>query len=596
MRIAKASIEEVSSRADIVRIVGEYVNLERRGVDWWGLCPFHTEKTPSFSVSQAKRFYHCFGCGASGSVFDFVMEMEKVTFLESVETLAKKYGVVLQYEGGSEPAKEDGSSKVKEEYKKLYTHVATTFHYMLTKTQAGKFALDYVLSRGITMETIEKFNLGYSPRDRGWLKRFLIKKNYSSEFLAKSGLFSRKYPDIAFFSDRLMFPICDRQGQVAAFGGRFLRGDATRSPKYLNSGDLIHYKKGETLYAFNLSKSAIRERKEVIFCEGYMDCIAYHQCGVNWSVAPLGTSLTQEQIALVKNFVQEIHLSFDADEAGRKAARRAILMCRKNGLTAKVVRLEGGKDPAEIMVKFGSEVLTKAAGNTILDYDYLLSALLEVYPKDAPEGKSKACLDYFEFIDCLQSDVQKDACLDRLCQAYGIQKEAARKDYLNRSWNARFRVGTQSRVQTEALATVKTVKKTAELQAMMTLVCCDQTYFQKMRETVSIDSLNEESSKRVYRAMDECLESGRFETAEVFALIDDDETRRVAVSFCSRNGEISDKAAQDSVRYLELGALRKEKRLLTEQSISLDGDALEEVKKRIMEIDFKIQELKTEAD
>ena len=593
MRITKESIEEVSSSVDIVNLIGEYVNLQRRGSDWWGLCPFHTEKTPSFSVSPSKHFYHCFGCGSSGSVFDFVMEMEKVSFAESVETLAKRCGVTLQYEGTGDSQQEDSSAKLKGEYKNLYTRVAGTFHYMLTKTRAGKFALDYALSRGLSMETIEQFKLGYSPRDRGWLKSFLLKKNYSEEFLQGSGLFSRNYPDMAFFSDRLMFPIFDKQGEVVAFGGRFLRGDADKSPKYLNSGELIHYKKGETLYAFNFAKGAIREKKAVLFCEGYMDCIAYHQCGVNWAVAPLGTSLTEEQIKLVKHFVQEIHLSFDSDDAGKKAARRAILMCRKNGLTCKLVRLEGGKDPAEIMVKFGSEVLTKAAKNTIFDYDYLLSALLEVYPRDAPEGKSKACLDYFEFIDCLQSDVQKDACLDRLCQAYGIQKEAARKDYANRGWNARFRVGEQNRVQKEAVAKVK---KTAELQAIMTLVCCDQAYFQKLRETVSIEDLNEESSKRVYRAMEECLESASFGTAAVFALIDDDATRRMAVSFCSENGEISDKAAQDSVRYLELRALKNEKRLLVEKSGSLDGVALEEVKKSIMGIDFKVKELKTEAD
>ena len=596
MRITKESIEEVSSRVDIVHLIGEYVNLQQRGSDWWGLCPFHTEKTPSFSVSPSKRFYHCFGCGSSGSAFDFVMEMEKVSFVESVETLAKRCGVILRYEGGVATPSEDSSSKLKGEYKNLYTRVANTFHYMLTKTRAGKFALDYALSRGLSMQTIEKFAIGYSPRDRGWLKKFLLKKNYSDEFLMNSGLFSKKYPDMAFFSDRLMFPIFDKQGTVVAFGGRFLRGDADKSPKYLNSGDLIHYKKGETLYAFNFARSAIREKKAVLFCEGYMDCIAYHQCGVNWAVAPLGTSLTEEQIKLVKHFVQEIHLSFDTDDAGKRACKRAILMCRKNGLTCKVVRLAGGKDPAEIMLKFGPEVLTKTSENTIFDYDYLLSALLEVYPRDAPEGKSKACLDYFEFIDCLQSDVQKDACLDRLCQAYGIQKEAVRKDYSNRRWNARFGVGAQSRVQKEAVIATKATKKTAELQAIMTLACCDQTYFQKLRGIVSIENLNEESSKYVYRAMEQSLESGTFETAGVFALIEDDATRRLAISFCGENGEISDKAAQDSVRYLELRALKNEKRLLVEKSGSLDGEALEEVKKRIMGIDFKVKELKTEAD
>ena len=358
--ITQESIDEVSSRTDIVRLIGEYVPLTQRGNDWWGCCPFHNEKTPSFSVSPDKKFYYCFGCHASGTAFKFIQEMEKLSFPEAVEFLAKKAGVELHYsEGGGPEHKDDSKTKLRNEYIDLYSRVATTFHYMLMETEAGRFARDYITKRGLTNETLEKFKIGYSPADRKWLRSFLEKKNYSAEFLNNSGLFSKKYPDVAFFSDRLMFPIFDRKGDVVAMGGRFLRGDKDKSPKYLNSGDLIQYKKGNTLYAFNFAKQAIRENKKVILCEGYMDCIAYHQCGINYAVAPLGTALTEEQVALVKPFVDTVYLSFDSDGAGQNATKKAILMCRRHSLTVKIIRLDGGKDPAEIMLNFGKEYLTK---------------------------------------------------------------------------------------------------------------------------------------------------------------------------------------------------------------------------------------------
>ena len=430
--ISQSTIDEVASRTDIVSIVQEYLPLTQKGNDWWGCCPFHNEKTPSFSVSSEKKFYYCFGCHAGGTVFNFIMQMEKLSYPEAIEFLAKKAGVPIQYSDGGDAPKEDPDAHLKAEYIDLYNRVSGTFHYMLMETEAGKFALEYITKRGLTKETLEKFKIGYSPADRRWLKQFLLKKNYSEDFLDNSGLFSKKYPDFAFFSDRLMFPIFDRKGDVVALGGRFLRGDPDKSPKYLNSGDLIQYKKGSTLYAFNFAKTAIRENKKVIFCEGYMDCIAYHQCGIQYAVAPLGTALTEEQIHLVKPFVDSILLSFDSDAPGQNATVRAILMCRRQNVTVKVIRLSGGKDPAEIMVNLGPAILTNDVDNAILDNDFLLSRLLNTYSKDSPEGKAKASLEYFQYLDVLQSDVQKDACLDQFCQAFNIDPEAARKDYTNR--------------------------------------------------------------------------------------------------------------------------------------------------------------------
>ena len=573
--ITQESIDEVSDKTDIVRVVGEYVPLVQKGGDWWGCCPFHNEKTPSFSVSSSKKFYYCFGCHASGTVFNFIMNMEKLSYPESVEFLAKRAGVRLSYtDGGSETQRTDPNAKLKDEYKNLYTRVAGSFHYMLTQTEGGKFALDYICKRGITAETIEKFKLGYSPADRKWLRKFLESKNYTKDFLDNSGLFSKKYPEFAFFSDRLMFPIFDRKGDVVAMGGRFLRGDASKSPKYLNSGDLIQYHKGETLYAFNFARQAVREKKAVIFCEGYMDCIAYHQCGIEWAVAPLGTALTEEQVRMVKPFVETVYLSFDADGAGQNATKRAILMCRRMDITVKVIRLHGGKDPAEIMLNFGADYLTNDVNNAIIDNDYLLSKLQEVFPKDTPEGKTKASLAFFAYIDALQSDVQKQACLDQLCQVYGIEKEAVRKDYGNREQLSR-RYKKMTEQQTEP-SEKQPVKVDAELKAVITAVADNVSLFQNMRNEISADDLDNPDAKELFKIMEECLDGGNFSVSAILNRIVSDELKALVIEATNIYSNCAELSVSDSIKLLKFHAMEKRRARVLERISELSKSALSE--------------------
>lgn len=573
--ITQESIDEVSDKTDIVRVVGEYVPLVQKGGDWWGCCPFHNEKTPSFSVSSSKKFYYCFGCHASGTVFNFIMNMEKLSYPESVEFLAKRAGVRLSYtDGGSETQRTDPNAKLKDEYKNLYTRVAGSFHYMLTQTEGGKFALDYICKRGITAETIEKFKLGYSPADRKWLRKFLESKNYTKDFLDNSGLFSKKYPEFAFFSDRLMFPIFDRKGDVVAMGGRFLRGDASKSPKYLNSGDLIQYHKGETLYAFNFARQAVREKKAVIFCEGYMDCIAYHQCGIEWAVAPLGTALTEEQVRMVKPFVETVYLSFDADGAGQNATKRAILMCRRMDITVKVIRLHGGKDPAEIMLNFGADYLTNDVNNAIIDNDYLLSKLQEVFPKDTPEGKTKASLAFFAYIDALQSDVQKQACLDQLCQVYGIEKEAVRKDYGNREQLSR-RYKKMTEQQTEP-SEKQPVKVDAELKAVITAVADNVSLFQNMRNEISTDDLDNPDAKELFKIMEECLDGGNFSVSAILNRIGSDELKALVIEATNIYSNCAELSVSDSIKLLKFHAMEKRRARVLERISELSKSALSE--------------------
>ncbi|MCH5291473.1 MAG: DNA primase [Treponema sp.] len=598
--ISQASIDEVSAKTDIVQVIGEYVQLTQKGSDWWGCCPFHNEKTPSFSVSAEKKFYYCFGCHAKGTVFNFIMDRENLSYPEAILFLAKKAGVSVQYtdSGSTSLPRVDPDRQLKEDIISLYNRVSGAFHYLLMETEAGRFALDYISKRGLSRETLEKFRLGYAPADRRWLKAFLRKKSYSDGFLAKTGLFSERYPDISFFSDRLMFPICNKDGDVVAFGGRFLRGNPETSPKYLNSRELMHYKKGEILFAYHFARKSIKQQRTVVFCEGYMDCIAYHQCGVTYAVAPLGTALTESQVRLVRHDAETILLSFDSDSAGQNATSRAILMCRSQGFTVKVIRLSGGKDPAEIMLNFGQETLTNDVKNAILDSDYLLSKLLEVYPKNSPEGKAKASLEFFPYIDALQSDVQKEACLDQFCQAFDVDPEAARKDYTNRDRLAR-RFERKAQETGRDGAQLPKIKLGAELRAVMTAITDDASLFQKMRNALSVDDLDDPEAKKLFILLEECFRSGTFSVSNILNRCDSDELRGLIIQSTAEYANHVEQSLQDSIRLIQTNVLEKRSRELLNRirrlecsSLAEDKDQLASLLSQKMDVDQQLTVLK----
>lgn len=558
--ISKETIDAVNNTVDIVSVIGEYTKLTSRGNDWWGCCPFHGEKTASFHVDSDKKFYHCFGCGAGGNVIKFIMEQEKLSFSDSVEFLAKKAGIAVKYENGYKPDNQDPKFKQIEDYIELYSRTGSMFHYLLTETEQGKDALKYITGRGLTEETIEKFKLGYAPKERRWLKDFLLKKNFSKDFLEKSGLFSKKYPDIAFFSNRLIFPIFNRQGQIVAFGGRQLDNDPN-SPKYLNSGDLIQYRKGETLYAFNFAKKAIKENKKVIFCEGYMDCIAYHQCGIEYAVAPLGTALTEDQIRIIKPFVEEVLLSFDADGAGQKATLRAIYMLRKESITVRVIQIQGGKDPAELMVNFGKEILTSAVSNAKLDSDFLLSKLGREYPIDTPEGKIRASLEYFSYLDSLQSDILRESCLEQMCQAFKLKPEAVKRDYKNRD-QARNRLNIRQPDKKDS----QPIKRSVELGCMLAVIA-DLNKYKLIRSELSPDDFDDSFARQLFSILEECLKEDSLTLSAILSRCDDSRLSNMITASLS-GGEYSintDLTIQDAIKRIKKRSLEKQRDKIMER-------------------------------
>jgi DNA primase len=504
--ISKSTIQEVNDRLDPVSTVQNYVRLERKSGRWWGRCPFHAggqERTPSFKVDPDYKTYHCFGCGKGGSVISFVMEMDKLTYPEAIKMLAKSMGIEIVYEDGM-PEDTERNTRV-EELLELYGRTAKTFQHFLHKSPEGSQALRYIAERGISEEMTQSFQLGYAPADRNFLYGFLSKKGYSQDFLDKCGLFSSRHRGFPLFSGRLMFPISDRQGRVVAFGGRILpETETTDSPKYINSPELETFKKGQTLFAIDIAVPYIRQEKAVYLAEGYMDVIALHQAGVKNSVAPLGTSFTDEQAKLLKRWAEKAILVLDSDDAGRKAALKAILTCRKNGLSCEVFKSneqnsEVSKDPAEILQKFGPEILNNLIKSTIIDFEYYLSSGRSLFDVTKPEGKKGALSLLFPYLESLDSEILRDDCIAAAADAFGVEKAAIQEDYKKFSAGSRPAPSVrQAEDKPEQPITMN-----SELFLLL-VVAVNPELFVEFRKALEIREIEDAFAKELFVALEEC--------------------------------------------------------------------------------------------
>ena len=570
-KITTETIDAVNNQTDLVSLVEQYTHLEKRGYDWWGCCPFHGEKTPSFHVIPDKKMYHCFGCGVTGSTIKFVMEMEKLSFIEAVEALAKRAGIPVVYAEGSYQASSEDTFK--ETLLELYERVSGTFHYFLLNTPEGAAALRYLEGRSVSREMIDQFKLGYAPSNRRWLFKFLQTKGYSADFLARSGLFSKNYPEVSFFSGRIMFPICNRHGQPVAFGGRLVEGEG---PKYLNTGDLPQYKKGETLFAFSQAIAQIRKEKTVIFCEGYMDVIAFHQAGITNAVAPLGTALTEEQVKLIQSFADTVILSFDSDFAGQQATYKAIKLCRLGHLQVRVLRMRDGKDPAEILALKGAESLTELVKNAILDSDYLIQIAVERFDVVSPEGKAQAAAFLFPYIEVLESDIQRESTIHKFSADLGISSKALFTDYLQYDQKQEpappvRKVEAQKRIA---------LKMTAELRIVLA-AAANPYLFKKMRSELTLDDFEDPAAKDLFIVLEECYRADANTYDSLLAHCSSDVLRQ-AVSSAIITGEFAEnpeKLVYDGIYYIKQNALQRQKELIVRKLQAVRGNGgVDEIK------------------
>ena len=414
-------IEEVRSKNDIVDVISSYVRLQKKGSSYFGLCPFHNEKSPSFSVSRQKQMYYCFGCGAGGNVFTFLMEYENYSFVEALKYLADRAGVELPEQEYSKEAKERADTKaVLLEINKL----AAQYYYVQLKKEQGVHALSYLKDRKLSDDTIRAFGLGYSNKYSDDLYQYLKSKGYQTEMLLKAGLVSLDERQGVYdkFWNRVMFPIMDVNSRVIGFGGRGL-GDG--KPKYLNSPETLIFDKSRNLYGLNRARSS--KKPYFLLCEGYMDVISLHQAGFTNAVASLGTALTPGHAALIKRYVQEVYLTYDSDEAGTKAALRAVPILKDVGITAKIIRMEPYKDPDEFIKNLGAEAFEERIGKARNGFMFSLEVLEKDYDLHTPEGKTDFMREAARRLTEFDEEIERKNYIEAVAAAYHVGNEDLQK-------------------------------------------------------------------------------------------------------------------------------------------------------------------------
>jgi len=414
-------IEEVRFRSDIVDIIGSYVTLSKKGANHVGLCPFHSERTPSFSVSAAKQMYYCFGCGAGGNVFTFVMQYENYNFVEALKALADRSGVTLPEEEYDDISKKtrDTKAKILEVYK-----LAAKYYYYKLKSDRGRNAYEYLMNRGLTDRTVTRFGLGYADKYPDELYQYLKKQGYDDLFLKKTGLVSIDEVKGGYdkFFNRVMFPIMDAGGNVIAFGGRVM-GEGM--PKYMNSPETAVFDKGRNLYGLNLARKS--RLPYMLVCEGYMDVIALHQAGFANTVASLGTSFTSYQAKTLKRYVGEAVLTYDNDDAGIQATLRAIPILKEASLAVKVVNLKPHKDPDDFIKNEGAAAYGTRIEGAVGSFFFEVETARSHYDLDEPEQKTRFYNDLAKILLQFSEEIERNNYIEAAARRYSVDYEGLRR-------------------------------------------------------------------------------------------------------------------------------------------------------------------------
>lgn len=595
MKIPEQIIEEIASRADIVAVVGEYVTLQKRGNRFWGLCPFHTEKTGSFTVSPERDSYYCFGCKKGGSIFNFLMEMEKLSFPEAVEVLGKRTGVAVPSRDGGDSPADDEKSRRRDALIELYRRLSGSFHHLLVDSEKGRRGLDYLLRRGLNRETIDRFEIGYAPADPYWLHRFLKAKGYSPEFLAESGLFTRRSAERTLFVDRVMFPIRSRSGEVIAFGGRALAGGGdipAGMPKYINSPDSELFHKGEQLYGLDIALPEIRKSGTFMLVEGYMDVIALHQANVGSAIAPLGTAFTENQARLLRRYASTGYLLFDADEAGRRAAERAAVILEKQGLDGLIVQFPDGKDPAEVLERGGAKELNNYQNYTISILEYLITLAKNNNDVNTPRGKEFVLNEIFPYISAITSDIKREDSLASVADALGVDRQAVIGDFRKK--------GGHASAPGRAVPNVTDFQISTDLFLMMATVV-NRGHFVFVRRMLKPEDLIDSRARNIFIALEECYRREETSLEMLLARIEDESLCALVIEK-TNSDEFNlnqEKSIQDAVYRIRQRNLEKQ-RSAVESQIRQSGrksggdiaGQLLELQQEKMYLDAELEKLK----
>lgn len=495
-------VKDIKEKLNIVDIVSEYVSLKKAGNSYKGLCPFHDEKTPSFSVSEDKQMYKCFGCGAAGDVISFICNIEKIDFPEAMQVLAQKAGVTFSNSYNSE------DSKKRKTIFKINETAARYYVKLLFNSDEQSIIKKYLSLRGIDKNVAIKFGLGYSPDGYDNLYKILKKEGYNDDIILGSTLckYSKAGKIIDTFRNRLMFPIINKMDKVVGFGARLI--DQSNGPKYLNSEDTPVFSKKENLYGINFAKK--NKSDYFIICEGYMDVIALNTAGFENSVASLGTALTSQQLNLIKRYTDNIYFMYDSDNAGVSAIKRAIPIAAEIGLFSKVVNLEPFKDPDELIKAQGKEEMQKRIDNAKNPVFFQADILYkEVNPED-PDSKIKFHKQLAEILSELQNPVYRASYIESTSKRYGLDEKLLKSDVDKLGYAKEVKRSNELIKANDRLArqTTKAEYSTAEL-ALLSWIYQDNSIYDKIKKYISCYDFTHSSTAEIYRFMTDCLENAK---------------------------------------------------------------------------------------
>ncbi len=541
-RFSEEFLSELHARNDIEDLISSYVQLKRRGKNLVGLCPFHNEKTPSFTVYPESQSYFCFGCGAGGEAINFTRRIENLDYVEAVRFLCDRVGMSLPSEGY-----DDSLAQKRKRIYEINKEAARFFNAYLFSPE-GKEGLDYFKSRGYSKKTLVRFGMGYAPNDWRKLLFYMREKGYSYEELYAANLANKSekngkvnYYDS--FRNRVMVPIIDARGNVVAFGGRVLDDS---KPKYINTSDTLVYKKSLGVFGLNFAKNT--KEKSLILVEGYMDAISLHQAGFDNAIACLGTALTSEMAHLLSRYCEEIILSYDADEAGQKATQRAIEIFSSINMKIKVVRLTGGKDPDEILKKYGPERFRNLIDGASNDIEFALLKERQNFDLETSDGKLKFLTKAAEILAGVHNNIAQDIYASRLAEEFGVEKQTitARISVVRRRQNSnrqkeKFTKIAQASISSAVRETAKVSASLKSLNAQKRIIAIlmkNPDFFPLIDGKLQSEDFVAENTSRIFTVLSKKLKNG--ESTDYGFMADEltPEEMDTLVALCKKNDSL----------------------------------------------------------
>ena len=588
-------LDEIRSRNDIVSTISQYMTLKRKGRNYFGLCPFHNEKSPSFSVSPDKQIFHCFGCGVGGDVINFVKKIENIGFLDSVRLLAEKSGIQLPNDISKA---EEENIKLKNRVYKINELAAKFYHENLYKP-TSKIAQDYIKKRKLNNATLKSFLMGYASNSSNELLRYLKEHGFTEEELLAScliGKSDRGYYDK--FRNRLMIPIRDERGRFIAFGGRVLDDS---KPKYINSPENIVYSKGRNLFGLNVAREGVHgPSKRLLIVEGYMDAISLYQRGITNVVASLGTALTDSQGRLLRRNTEQVILGYDADGAGQQAIIRGMEILKSMDIDIRILQISGAKDPDEYVLKFGPEKMVKAMDEAISAIEFKIKVLRANLDLNNVNDKVKFLTEIAKILSNVDNNIEREVYIDRISKVYEISKNAIVSEvdkllYRSLAGVTKFE---KSNIVLKDTQDSKIDVATRKREGMVVYLLIDYTKaaFEKIKNVVDLDLIKSEKNKKIIGILYERIDLNNL-PENIISLFEDEDDINYVSGILSYDFEISDvnKAIEDieKVYYKEkLISLRNELILKLENSNDAEEADKKEIENELTNVILELTKMK----